>query len=42
MTADVPTIVARNITNYMPTHDCSYINLDHIMTVDLPTIGQIA
>jgi hypothetical protein len=42
MTADMPTIVACNTTDLRPTHDCSYTNLDHIMTVNLPTVGQIA
>ena len=41
MTAYMPTIIGRNITGIRPTHDCFCTNLDHIMTADLPTIGQI-
>jgi hypothetical protein len=41
MTASMPTIIGHNITGIRPTHDCFYTNLDHIMTADLPTIGQI-
>ena len=41
MTAYMPTIIGRNITGIISTHDCFYTNLDHIMTADLPTIGQI-
>ena len=41
MTASMPTIIGHNITGIRPTHDCFYANLDHIMTADLPTIGQI-
>ena len=41
MTAYMPTFIVRNITGIRPTHDCFYANLGHIMTADLPTIGQI-
>jgi len=41
MTAYMPTIIGRNITGIRPTHDCFYTNLDHLMTADWPTIGQI-
>ena len=41
MTASMPTIIGRNITGIRPTHDCFYANLDHIMTADIPTIGQL-
>ena len=41
MTASMPTIIGHNITGIRPTHDCFYANLDHIMTADIPTIGQL-
>ena len=34
MIADMPTIVAHDITAHRPTHDCYHTNLDHTMTAN--------